>query len=153
MTEATPTTPAAEAAKPAKAKAKKATAKKMKDGAAKRATKVSAAAAKDKAAAKKAQAKNDKAISNGRKPKEKREPGPRKLLGLDLTTKIKYGADADGKRFSQENNPKRDGTNAAKVWKKYANATMTIQGAIDAGVPRTFVLHDLRYGYMEAATK
>lgn len=141
MTEATATTEAPKAAK----KASKAVAKKA---AAERATKVSAAGAKAKAAAKKAADKKDKAISAGRKVSD--GPKERSLLGLPLNTKIKYGTGPDGKKYSQENCPKRAGTGAEKEWKKYAKATMTIQGAMDAGIPRTFVLHDLRYGYTEA---
>lgn len=153
MTDVNTAAPAAEAA-PAKAKAKKTTAKKaLKKGAAERATKVSAAAAKDRAAKAKKQTKADRAISAGRKPaKDSKQPaGPRPVLGHALNTKITYGTGEDGKKYSQANCPKRAGTGAEKEWRKYAKAAMTIQGAMDAGIPRTFVLHDLRYGYMTVA--
>lgn len=145
MTDAT-TTEAPKAAAKKAAKPKKSAAKKA---AAERASKVSAAGAKAKAAAKKADEKKAKAISAGRKVKD--EPKPRNLLGHPLDAKITYGTGPDGKKYSQANCPKRAGTGAEKEWRKYANAKMTIQGAMDAGIPRTFVLHDIRYGYMEVA--
>lgn len=149
MTEVTTaTTPAAPAAKPAKAKKVKPAAKKA--AAKARATKVSAAGAKDKAKAKKKDEKNARAISAGRKVKST-ETKPKLLEGHELTAKIKYGTGPDKKAYSQANCPKRDGTGAAKQWAKYAKATMTISGAMAAGIPRTFVLHDIRHGYIDVA--
>lgn len=141
MNDVTATTEATPAK--AKAPAKKAAAKKA---AADRAAKVSVAGAKDKAAKAKAQVKKDRAISAGRKVSD--GPKDKSVLGHALTAKIKFGTGADGKKLSVENCPKRAGTNAAKQWKKYGKATMTIQGAIDA-VGRGWILHDLRQGYIE----
>lgn len=147
MTEAA--TAAAEETKTAAKKkpaAKKAAAKKAAAG---RATKVSAAGANAKKAATKKQAKTDKAISAGRKPPT--EPKPKTLEGHTMDSKIKYGADADGKAYSQANCPARAGTGAEDQWRKYKDAKMTLQGAIDAGIPRTFVLHHVRQGWIAVA--
>lgn len=151
MNDVNTTAPAADTAAPAKAKAKKVTKAKKTAAAKGRATNVSAAAAKTKTAKAKAQARADKAISNGRKPKEKAEAGPRLLEGNALNSRVKFGTGKDGKRYSLDNSPKRAGTGAAKVWKKYGGATMTLEGLMANGMPRTFVLHDLRHGYIELA--
>lgn len=143
MTEATAAP--AEAPKAKKAAAKKAT----KTATAARKAKVSVVAGKAKKAVAKKQAKADKAIANGRKPKA--DPQPKTLEGHLLNAKISYGKDADGKAYSQANCPKRSGTGAETEWRKYKDAKMTIQGAMDAGIPRTFVLHDIRHGFVDVA--
>lgn len=82
--------------------------------------------------------------------KAKAAPEPRKVGGYSRKAKISLGADKEGKPYGKTNNPKRSGSSAAKVFEVYRSG-MTIQAAIDAGIPTANILWDKDKGFITIA--
>lgn len=64
------------------------------------------------------------------------EKAPRaaRLHGFSRDAKIYFKADEDGKKYGPKNNPRREGSAVAENFAKLKDG-MTIQKAIDAGIP------------------
>jgi hypothetical protein len=65
------------------------------------------------------------------------EKGPRaaKLQGFSRDAKIYFLEDEDGKKYGPKNNPRREGTCGCSSTLLSMKDGMTIQKAIDAGIP------------------
>lgn len=66
-----------------------------------------------------------------------------------VTARIRFGEDKDGKPYSAtQNNPKREKSAANAAFALY-RSNMTIQQALDAGVPAANIAWDLDKGFIK----
>ena len=77
-------------------------------------------------------------------------PVEKKIAGHALSSKLTFGVDKDGKSYGGANNPKRANSNAHASFAKYKEG-MTLQAALDAGIPSSDLSWDLKHGFIKAA--
>src|SRR5215216_4665283 len=89
---------------------------------------------------------------------ERKQPRGRKLAGLPLDTKLKFGLinenlkegeEGFGKRYTAAVGPRREGTKVAENWAKLKNG-MTIRQAREADIPAGTITKSLKKGWLEA---
>lgn len=92
-----------------------------------------------------------KAAKNGETTtKAKPEPKPKTHGGFKPEQKITMQKDKDNKPYGGDNNPKRPGSNAAKLFAKYKNG-MTVEEFIAAGGTGAALKYDSDHGYIKVA--
>ncbi len=83
-------------------------------------------------------------------PKAK-EPKEATVAGHPVSAKIKFGTDGEGNQYSpSKNSPKRAGTKSAELFAKYKTG-MSLNAALEAGIPREHITWDLKHGFIEIA--
>lgn len=77
-------------------------------------------------------------------------PKEKTVAGYPATSKLKFGADKEGKPYGKDNNPKRPGTATHTRFAGYRDG-MTIAQALETGLTEADVAHDLKKGFVKVA--
>jgi hypothetical protein len=81
-------------------------------------------------------------------PKVEKVKKAKTAAGFVYTAKISLQTDPEGKQYGNDNNPKRAGSNAHKLFAIYKDG-MTVGDAIAAGSRASALKYDLDHGYIK----